>query len=217
MAKKATKKNALDMAKLGSIAAENAKGSYPYMSQAEYEPYVAAGVLEINNDPSTWSDGKPPVRVNDKGLELLNAPQMQPQTQQTNAGSVSAFTLENDIAVPEIVRFGGGRKAKESIYPFETMQPGQSFFVPPTADKPKPWQSMASNVSSFNRKYAVEKGTFHTEKRTQYDADGNPVLDANGKKVKVDTQVPDLEYTRRYEVRRWEQNGIKGARVWRTK
>lgn len=62
----------------------------------------------------------------------------------------SLFVIEKGIALPPSKR--GGIKA--DIYPFAQMEPGDSFFVPATDDRPNPAKALASTVSSATKRYA---------------------------------------------------------------
>lgn len=61
------------------------------------------------------------------------------------------FELLSGIPLPAIKRGG----IREEQYPFSKMEVGQSFFVPCTAEYPKPWDSFASTVSSATRRFSV--------------------------------------------------------------
>jgi hypothetical protein len=58
------------------------------------------------------------------------------------------FEIEDGYDINEF-KTGTGRA---SLYPFEAMSVGQSFFVPITAERPNPARSLQSTVSTINRK-----------------------------------------------------------------
>lgn len=79
------------------------------------------------------------------------------------APKVSPFKLEQGIAVPANKRGG----IKGDTYPFESMQKDDSFFVAATEAKPNPTKSLASTVSSANKRYATTYPTNHKTKAGQ--------------------------------------------------
>jgi cell division septum initiation protein DivIVA len=84
----------------------------------------------------------------------ISASQGQQATQAAQAAAPPApkqeFKIEKSIPVPESKR--GGRKA--DVYPFESLEVGDSFFVASTEAKPNPAKSLASTVSSATKRYA---------------------------------------------------------------
>ena len=83
-------------------------------------------------------------------------------------------------------------RKRASIYPFDKLAVGQSFFIPATDERPDPAKSLASTVANASKRFAVPTGETKTSART-------------GKEVQV------LKYTRKFTIREVEG----GARVWR--
>ena len=104
------------------------------------------------------------------------------------------FQIENDVPVPAI----SGRGRGGNVYPFDQLEVGQSFFVANSESKPNAAKSLASTVSSATARYAV------------------PAEDGSTKTNKKSEVVPVLVETRKFVVRSVEEDGVKGARVWRT-
>ena len=104
------------------------------------------------------------------------------------------FQIEDNVPVPAI----SGRGRGGNVYPFEGLAVGQSFFVPNSESKPNAAKSLASTVSSATARYAV------------------PAEDGSTKTNKKGEVVPVLVETRKFVVRSVEEDGVKGARVWRT-
>lgn len=115
------------------------------------------------------------------------------------------FAIEMIDAPASKPRGGGG----VNIYPFDDLaapvtgpdgKPKQAaFFVPATASKPKPWESLQSAVSAATRRYATQTG-----EKTFKKADGS-----EGKRATYD-------YTRKFKLSEGERQGVKGAWVSRT-
>jgi hypothetical protein len=184
-AKKSTKKivaATLDMAAV--IAATNA-GSFVYTSPEAHASALAEGLVEVN--PSMTNEaGELATRATQKGIESMSqntapasAPKAKPQ-----------FTIEDGIALAPVV----GRGRTGETYPFDQLQVNQSFFVPNSDDRPNVAKSLASTVSSANRRYARE-----IPGQTRKDRKGN--------------EVAALEYDRKFVLRAVDG----GARIWRTK
>lgn len=181
MAKKTPK---LNLVLLAQIVAATQANAFVYVPDTESAPLVAAGLVEVNPamaDPS----GAKATRATQAGIErsATSAPVAVPKT------PMEPFVLEDAIPIPESKR--GVRT--ESVYPFDKMAVGQSFFVAATAERPNPAKVLASTVSGATRRYAIESTT-----ETMVTRKGNV--------------VPKLEYTRKFEIRSAEG----GARIWRT-
>ena len=113
--------------------------------------------------------------------------------------AASAFQIDTGIAVPKISR-GINTEAK---YPFDKLEVGHSFFVPATEAMPNPGKSLASTVSSASKRYATEDGTRDMKRKNKETGEMETV------------QVTKYKYARKFIVRTVEENGVKGARVWR--
>ena len=92
-----------------------------------------------------------------------------------------------------------------ATYPFETMDLNAIFFVAATADKENPAKSMASTVSSANKRFATDTGETKTVTVNTYklDAEGKREKDAEGKLIKTGTEsktVPVLAPGKTFEV-----------------
>jgi len=118
---------------------------------------------------------------------------------ENTAAAPAAFAVESGVPIPAIKRQG----AATSIYPFDALEVGQSFFVPATDEMPNPGKSLASTVSSASKRYATENGTRTINRKNKETGEMEPV------------EVPAYKYDRKFMVRTVEENGVKGARVWR--
>lgn len=201
--KSAGKKTAATVAVIGlaEIVAAGANGMF--VPESVYAPLVEAGLVEINPG-MTDENGNVATRATQKGVESLDSA----ATVADNATSATAataatgetqkvktmFKIEDSIPVPTI----SGRGCGGNVYPFDRLEVGQSFFVANSEDKPNAAKSLASTVSSATARYAVasEDGATKTNKKGEV--------------------VPVMVETRKFVVRSVEENGVKGARVWRT-
>lgn len=155
MAKKLT---AGDKALLATIIAAMANADAPFhmATPAEVKNLLDNGMVETNTE---ITDGdKVAVRATEKGQ--AEAPALATNEGNNNtvsdtntnaAPAASAFALIEGAVLPE-----GRAPRSSSVYPFETMNVGQSFFVPATEDKPNPAKSLASTISSANKRFSKE-------------------------------------------------------------
>lgn len=187
---------------LAEIVAAGANGIYT--SPAVHGPLVEAGLVEIN-PAMTNENGEVATRATQKGIESLDsaatvADNATSETQTATAvtGTIqkakTMFKIEDAIPVPTI----SGRGRGGNVYPFDQLEVGQSFFVANDESKPNAAKSLASTVSSATARYAV------------------PSADGATKTNKAGETVPVMVETRKFVVRSVEENGVKGARVWRT-
>lgn len=155
MAKKPTK---ADLSLLASIVAAMANPEAPFMfvTPSEAQTLLDNELIEVNSE---ITDGdKVAARATEKGQATAPAPSTNEGntntvTETTTTAAASApkptFELEDNIAKPE-----GRAPRMSAIYPFEHMGVGQSFHVAATDDKPNPAKSLASTVSSANKRFA---------------------------------------------------------------
>lgn len=102
------------------------------------------------------------------------------------------------------------KTASVNLYPFDTMEIGMAFYIPPSDKHPNPAKDCVGLVTSANRKYAVQKhdengqpvSKFNSYNRTVKDEAGNVVLDSQGNKrvIPVTSEVPELVYTKRFTI-----------------
>ena len=202
--KSAGKKTAATVVVIGlaEIVAAGANGMY--VPESVYAPLVEAGLVEINPG-MTDENGNVATRATQKGIESLDSAATVADNATSEATSATAatgetqkvktmFKIEDGIAIPTI----SGRGRGGNVYPFDQLEVGQSFCVANSEDKPNAAKSLASTVSSATARYAVasEDGATKTNKKGE--------------------TVPVTVETRKFVVRSVEENGVKGARVWRT-
>lgn len=211
----------VNMEVLRNVADGTNKNELVYTHPSVHAAMVTQGLVEVN--PGMVNDkGELATRPTPAGMaKLSEVQQTNAQTTETNPstgpqGAKPSFTVAANVPVPTVKR--GGRSG--TLYPFDSLEVGQSFFVAATNDKPNPAKSLASTVSSATMRYANEKGTREVQEK---DAEGNKVFADAEKKVPKMITVPAYETTREFVARSvedgapWGQAGVKGAGVWRTK
>ena len=199
---KKTAANAVAVIGLAEIVAAGANGMF--VPESVYAPLVEAGLVEIN--PAMVNEaGEIATRATQAGIESLDSGAIVADNATSEANSAiaetgktekvkSMFKIEDTIPVPTI----SGRGRGGNVYPFELLAVGQSFFVANDESKPNAAKSLASTVSSATARYAV------------------PAEDGSTKTNKKGEVVPVMVETRKFVVRSVEEDGVKGARVWRT-
>lgn len=154
MAKKLT---AANVALLATIVAamDNADAPFHFVTEAEAKNLLDNELIEVNAE---ITDGdKVAARATEKGIAEAGTSATEGNTETvtdtaaTPAAAKPTFELEDGIAKPE-----GRAPRTSSLYPFEQMGVGQSFHVAATDEKPNPAKSLASTVSSANKRFAKE-------------------------------------------------------------
>lgn len=187
--------SAYNMTLLAAInTAVNAGGNY-YVSEPDGLPLVNANppLIEVNTGMLDAA-GNAAARLTDAGKALLAA-----SANPAVAEQPSPFAIITGAALPESKR--GNRAGAPTIYPFEQLQIGQSFFVPASEKTPEPVKTLGSTVSSANHRYAVDTGTTKTVTRTKRGEKNKAVLDAAGNKVKETVEAPVYKYSRKFTIR----------------
>lgn len=189
---------AVSVAQVGEVTLEqivaatlDANIGFIYTSSAVHGPFVEAGLVEVNPSISNEA-GEFATRATEKGVLQVNTVSNTESNAVAAVPAKNSFVLESNIPVPSI----SGRGRTGTTYPFDAMEVGNSFFVANSEDKPNAAKSLASTVSSATARYAVETG------ETKLNKAGETVL--------------VVRETRKFIVRSVEENGVKGARIWRT-
>jgi hypothetical protein len=204
------------LAEIVAATLDETKG-FIYTSPAVHTPLVEAGLVEVNPQmPNPDQAEELATRATQKGIDQVNTATA-PETAAVSNASANGFKLEANVPVPAIA----GRGRTGTTYPFDIMEVGHSFFVQNDAEKPNAAKSLASTVSSANARYAVGTGEFKAVKVPVYQTDesGKRVKDAEGKLIKtgeVEEQREVMKQTRTFIVRSVTENGVAGARIWRT-
>lgn len=195
MAKKLT---AANLSLLSVIVAATVNGGdtpYHMDTLSNLQPLIDNDVVEVNNE---ITDGdKVAARATEKGVAL--AP---PSTEgnnnvnDTTTTAAPASTAKFEILQVEGAAFGTGRTRKAtSMYDFDNMAVGAFIFVPNSEDKPDAAKSLASTISSANKRFSTPTGEYEDVKVKVYelDAEGKRVKGADGKLIVTGEKVEQRE------------------------
>jgi hypothetical protein len=209
--------NAITLAK---IADATQTTGFLYTPATIHAPLIAEGLAEVNPE-MTREDGWIATRATEKGMQKVNetnsnaaapadtASNVAPVAPAATPAAKPVFQIAKGIAVPAIQR-GGGRVTGHTIYPFDSMDVNDSFFVPNSEDKPNAAKSLASTVSSANARYSEEVK----------DENGNVKTRVNRKGATVPETRQIREFAIRARTAEQEKaagfdHGQAGARIWR--
>jgi len=212
-----------------------------FMTATEGGDLAAEGLIQVN--PGEVSSSNPyafRVVITDSGINAVKSLSEQqppappayafptapvaanfvPYAQNQEPAKGSKFSVDTGVSIPKITRGGSNNlKPRESEYPFEAMEIGQSFHVPTSADDAEPHKRMASNVSAanrrFERKLVPEVMQTVTRKKLSKDQAGNPIIGYDGKKVYEQYQetIAQTEETRKFIARRVDSTDPQGPGV----
>jgi hypothetical protein len=187
----------IEQGNLAYIVEQNDGGAVTYADDNYFGTLVDKGFVEVNKELLDATGNNYAGRPTELGIKFIKDNNVSDEVQAPAV--TAAFAIEDNVALPEVKRGGGGgRKGpRGSKYPFDTMENGQSFFVPATEEMPNPAKTLASTASTFAKKYATENGTRTITRKGETKT------------------VAAYDYTRKFVVRAVEENGVKGARVWR--
>lgn len=182
---------------LGMIAAASAVNQFYFVTQAEGQPLLDQGLIEV--DTSKIENGKAASRITPAGVNLLNGGGTMSNVA-TEATS-SPYGVIKGAALPPSKRgsgLKGGGAPKQ--YPFDTMEVNDSFFVPVSEKHENPVKTLGSTVSSANLRFAEKTGE-KVVTRNKRGKKNKLVLDASGNPIPEQVTVPVYKYTRRFSIR----------------
>ncbi|HNA21767.1 MAG TPA: hypothetical protein PLN40_10200 [Agitococcus sp.] len=189
MAKKS--KNKVDTGLLAGIAS----GAVTHISKDDGLPLLEHNPQLIEVNTNMLDDaGNAAVRLTDAGKKMINGNDTSPVV------SDAKYAVISNAVLPASKR-GGGKGGAPVVYPFDSLEIGQSFFVPVSDKHKDPVKTLGSTVSSANMRYAIDTGETKTVTRTKRGEKNRAVLDENGEKVKETVEVPVYKYTRRFSIR----------------
>ncbi len=207
MAKNPKNKNTMNLALLGAIAKATADGGYLYVSPAEGGEFVSVNppLIEVNKtmlDPNDAS--KAAARITDAGVKYLAANSGAAPV----AAAASPFAVITNAVLPASKRGNKGGGAP-TLYPFATLEIGQTFFVPVSEKHKDPVKQLGSTVSSQNAHYSEPTGEKQTVMRTKRGPGNKAVKGPDGNNVKEEVTIDVKKATRKFTIR-----AVKGGEVY---
>lgn len=170
-----------------------ASGAVQRVSQKDGKPLVEAGLIEVNTQDVI--EGLALVRLTDAGLTMVAPKTIAP------ASNGSKYEVISGAALPPSKRGNKGGGGAPVQYPFDSMEIGQSFFVPVSEKHPDPVKTLGSTVSSANMRYAEDTGEKKTVTRAKRGPKNRAVLNPDGSKQMETVEVPVYKHTRRFSIR----------------
>lgn len=196
----ATAATAVVVIGLAEIVAAGANGLFTPV--AVHGPLVEAGLVEIN-PAMTNEAGEIATRATQAGIESLDNGAKVGNNATSETAEIGTtqkvktmFQVKKGFSALNIKIEGRGRGS--NVYQFDQLEIDDYFFVPNSESKPNVAKSLASTVSSATARYAV------------------PSEDGATKVNKKGEVVPVMVETRKFVVRRGEEDGVRGAFVTRT-
>lgn len=192
-------KNKVDTGLLAGIAS----GAVKYISKDDGLPLLEHNPQLIEVNTNMLDDaGNAAVRLTEAGKKMINGNDMTETITNADVSTVkiSPYAVISNAVLPASKR-GGGKGGAPVVYPFDSLEIGQSFFVPVSDKHKDPVKTLGSTVSSANMRYAIDTGETKTVTRTKRGEKNRAVVDENGNKVQETVSVPVYKYTRRFSIR----------------
>lgn len=176
---------------LKQVVEKTLEGGFAFTPKDVHDYLIEKGFVEINPE-ITNEAGEVATRATETGIAKV--------PKEEKLMSDQNFVIES-IPVVKTRRASG----KASIYPFDKLEVGQSFFVPASAEKPEPWKSMQSTVATATRRYA----------EPVVDKDGNPVMRKIVRGPNEGSEIQETKNTRLFALTKDTKDGVDGARIGR--
>lgn len=205
------------------VAATLSTGDRPFhfATQSAVKNLLDNELVEVNTEITNGDEvavratekGVAEVPASDEGNNTVNDTTTATTTTDTTAAASSKFgIIQNAGAV-----FSAGRtRRSESKYDFDAMNVGDIIFVPNDEDKPDAAKSLASTISSANKRFSTDTGkTEEVEVKVyQTDENGKRVKGEDGKLIVTGTKTetrPILEPGKTFAVKPVEGGKTYGA------
>lgn len=177
-------------------------GSVTMISKDDATPLIGNDppLIEVNTAADVIVDGKAPVRLTAAGVQMVtSASQPVVGGPASGANGTAKFAIISNAVLPASKRGNKGGGAP-TVYPFDTMEIGNSFFVPVSEKHPDPVKTLGSTVSSANMRFAEKTGEMKTVTRNKR-GPKNKLVMVDGKPVPETVQVPVYKHTRKFSIR----------------
>jgi len=208
-----------NLAKLQALVNATQSGGAIYVPQNDPDLILLTSLQLADTNPALINEeGNIATRATQAGIKYMSLQ----ETPQPSAPAVVNSAVEyDDVPLPTVKRGRAATGKRE--FDLDAIPVGKSLHIPVTAKRDDPGKSLASMVSQFNAKFAVETGEMETVKVPVY------TTDENGKRVKSDGHFvktgmqevtrPITKQSREYVIRTVGADDIRGAgaRIFRLK
>lgn len=165
-------------------------------------PLIEVNVENVN------ADGHAQARLTEAGQAFLTANPVKAAADLATApAKASPYAVIRNAVLPPSKRGNGGGGAPTQ-YPFDTMEIGESFFVPVSEKHADPVKTLGSTVSSANLRFAIKTTETKQVNRAKRGEGNKAVKDASGNKIMETVTVPVYKHTKKFSIRKVEK-GIK--------
>jgi hypothetical protein len=209
MARKKSATPAYNLALLGAVVAATRDGNVLYVPATDdAKLLVDNGMIAVDTTNINPDTGEAAASATEQGTKFM----AENETNTGDAGNAAPAAEKPKF----VIDTGPMPTAKRNVvgasklYPFDDLPAPTKddegndvvgrFFVPATTERPEPWKTLASTVSSASKRYAKESGT--EEYKT-----------ASGETKTRKT----FTYDRKFRLYAGEREGVKGAFVARVK
>lgn len=193
---KPTKANVALLAVIVAATNNGTEAPFHMATRADLANLLEHGLVEVNDEivegdtVAVRATEKGQAESNPAGAGTEGNTNTVTNAAATAATAASAFALISGVELPT-----GRAPRSNAVYPFDAMEVGQSFFVEATAEKEDPAASLASTVSSANKRFSTPTGEKKTETRPVYQtgADGKRVKGDDGKLIKTGEKTVEVD------------------------
>ncbi len=184
-----------------------AGGQVTHISKEDASPLLShePALIEVNTNMLD-DQGRAMVRLTAPGQAMLNGSGVT-----TGEAKASPYAVITNAELPPSKRGFGGRGGAPTVYPFDSLEVGQSFFVPVSEKHPNPVKTLGSTVSSANMRFAQDTGETKIVERAKRGKRNKLELDASGNKIMETKTVPVYKFTRKFSIRAVEAGKSYGA------
>lgn len=191
----------VNVAILNAIA--NASDGVGRVTQAEAAPLLAMNPALIEVNTADIVDDKAAARLTDAGKQYLSN-----LSTETNKDK-PMYGIIKGVTIPPSQR--GNRKGAgaPTVYPFATMEIGDSFFVP-NSEKLDAAKRLGSTVSQFNMKNRTATGESEIKEVTKRGKGNKAELNPDGSKVKESKTVPVYKQDKKFVLRAVKKGQVLG-------
>lgn len=179
-----------------TILREIQDGTRKYISKDEGMPLLQAGLIKVDTS-QVDAVGNALVALTETGAKMV-------ASANTTGGGIavaSPYAIMSGVQLPVSKRGFAKGAGAPTLYPFEQLEIGQSFFVPVSDKHPNPVKTLGSTVSAQNHKFSEETGEVKQVERAKRGKKNKAVLDDNGQKIMEMVTVKLRKPLRKFTIR----------------